>query len=104
MFCLDTEIKKHFKCKHFFEGFQLAKLVEIQIPSKYWNYSHSTSHSRLFGRTDDTNRANDPNGLNDPNRPDDPNGPDDPDGSDDLNGLDDPDRFVRRPERARQPR
>jgi len=35
MFCLDTEIKKHFKCKHFFEGFQLAKLVEIQIPSKY---------------------------------------------------------------------
>jgi len=34
MFCLDREIKKHFKCKHFFEGFQLAKLVEIPIPSK----------------------------------------------------------------------
>jgi len=34
MLCLDTEIKNHFKCKHFFEGFQLAKLVEIQIPSK----------------------------------------------------------------------
>jgi len=34
MFCLDREIKKHFKCKYFFEGFQLAKLVEIQIPSK----------------------------------------------------------------------
>jgi len=34
MFCLDREIKKHFKCKHFFEGFQLAKLVEIQIPLK----------------------------------------------------------------------
>jgi len=32
--CLDREIKKHFKCKYFFEGFQLAKLVEIQIPSK----------------------------------------------------------------------
>jgi len=35
MLCLDTEIKKNFKCKHFFEGFQLAKLVEIQIPSKW---------------------------------------------------------------------
>jgi len=34
MLCLDRKIKKHFKCKHFFEGFQLAKLVEIQIPSK----------------------------------------------------------------------
>jgi len=34
MLCLDTEIKKHFKYKHFFEKFQLAKLVEIQIPSK----------------------------------------------------------------------
>jgi len=35
MLCLDREIKKHFKCKHIlFEGFQLAKLVEIQIPSK----------------------------------------------------------------------
>ena len=34
MLCLDTKIKKHFKCKHFSEGFQLAKLVEIQIPSK----------------------------------------------------------------------
>jgi len=22
MLCLDTKIKKHFKCKHFFEGFQ----------------------------------------------------------------------------------
>jgi len=34
MLCLDREIKKHFKCKSSFEGFQLAKLVEIQIPSK----------------------------------------------------------------------
>jgi len=34
MLCLDRKIKKHFKCKHFFKGFQLAKLVEIQIPSK----------------------------------------------------------------------
>jgi len=34
MLCLDREIKKHFKYKYFFEGFQLAKLVEIQIPSK----------------------------------------------------------------------
>jgi len=34
MFYLDREIKKHFKCKHLFQGFQLAKLVEIQIPSK----------------------------------------------------------------------
>jgi len=34
MLCLDREIKKHFKSSIFFEGFQLAKLVEIQIPSK----------------------------------------------------------------------
>jgi len=34
MLCLDREIKKHSKYKHFFEGFQLAKLVEIQILSK----------------------------------------------------------------------
>jgi len=34
IFCLDREIKKHFKCRHVFEGFQLAKLVEIQIPTK----------------------------------------------------------------------
>jgi len=34
MFCLDRKIKKHFKCKHFFEVFQFVKLVEIQIPSK----------------------------------------------------------------------
>jgi len=34
MLCLDREIKNHFICKNFFEGFQLAKLVEIQIPSK----------------------------------------------------------------------
>jgi len=33
MLCLDREIKNHFKCKNFFEGFQLVKLVEIQIPS-----------------------------------------------------------------------
>jgi len=32
--CLDREIKKHLKCKHFVEVFQLAKLVEIQISSK----------------------------------------------------------------------
>jgi len=34
MFCLDREIKKHFKCKYFFEVFQFVKLVEIQIPQK----------------------------------------------------------------------
>jgi len=34
MLSLDIEIKKHFKCKHFFEEFKLVKLVEIQIPSK----------------------------------------------------------------------
>ena len=34
MFCLDREIKKHLKCKHFLEVFQLVKLVEIQISSK----------------------------------------------------------------------
>jgi len=34
MLCLDREIKNNFKRKHFFEGFQLAKLVQIQIPSK----------------------------------------------------------------------
>jgi len=32
MLCLDREIKKHLKCMHFFEVFQLAKLEEIQIP------------------------------------------------------------------------
>ena len=32
IFCLDREIKKHLKCMHFFEVFQLAKLEEIQIP------------------------------------------------------------------------
>jgi len=32
MFCLDRKIKKHFKCMHFLEVFQLAKLEEIQIP------------------------------------------------------------------------
>ena len=32
--CLDREIEKNLKCKHFFEVFQLVKLVEIQIPSK----------------------------------------------------------------------
>jgi len=31
MLCLDGEIKKHLKCMHFFEVFQLAKLEEIQI-------------------------------------------------------------------------
>jgi len=34
MFCLDREIKKHLKCMYFFEVFQLAKLEEIQMPSK----------------------------------------------------------------------
>jgi len=34
MLCLDREIKKHFNSKHFFERFQLAKLIEIQILSK----------------------------------------------------------------------
>jgi len=29
MLYLNREIKKHLKCKHFFEVFQLAKLVEI---------------------------------------------------------------------------
>ena len=32
MFCLYREIKKHLKCMHFFEVFQLAKLEEIHIP------------------------------------------------------------------------
>jgi len=31
MFCFDREIKKHLKCMHFFEVFQLVKLKEIQI-------------------------------------------------------------------------
>jgi len=31
MFCLDRKIKKHLKCIHFFEVFQLVKL-KIQIP------------------------------------------------------------------------
>jgi len=34
MLCLDREIKKHLKCIHFFEVFQLAKLEGIQ---KRWN-------------------------------------------------------------------
>jgi len=34
MFCLDKEIKNYLKCKHFFEIFQLVKLVKIQILSK----------------------------------------------------------------------
>jgi len=29
---LDRAIKKHLKCMHFFEVFQLAKVEEIQIP------------------------------------------------------------------------
>jgi len=29
MLCLDRKIKKHLKCMHFFEAFQLAKLEEI---------------------------------------------------------------------------
>jgi len=34
MLCFDREIKKHLKCMHFSEVFQLATLEEIQIPSK----------------------------------------------------------------------
>jgi len=34
MLCLDREIKKHLKCMHFFEVFQLSKLEEIQISLK----------------------------------------------------------------------
>jgi len=34
MFCLDREIKKHLKCMHFVEVFQLDKLEEIQTSSK----------------------------------------------------------------------
>jgi len=34
MLCLDRKIKKYLKYKHFFEVFQLTKLVEIQILSK----------------------------------------------------------------------
>jgi len=37
MLCLDIEITKHLKCRHCFEVFQLAKLVEIQIPQNRWN-------------------------------------------------------------------
>jgi len=32
MLCLDREIKKHLKCMHFVEVFELDKLEEIQIP------------------------------------------------------------------------
>jgi len=34
MLSLDREIKKHLKGKHFFFSISIAKLVEIQIPSK----------------------------------------------------------------------
>jgi len=42
--CLDREIKKHLKCMHFFEVFQLAKLEEIQIPSKH-NFIMNSKHN-----------------------------------------------------------
>jgi len=37
MFYLGREIKKFLKCKHFFEIFQLAKLLEIKYSQNRWN-------------------------------------------------------------------
>jgi len=55
IFCLDREIKKHLKCKHFVEVFQLAKLVEIQILLKYVEFDffplNLTLEIAKFGRT-----------------------------------------------------
>jgi len=95
MLCLDREIKKHLKCMHFFEVFQLAKLEEIQYLKKggIWNSSHSTSHSDSIpnepGKPDNhdrldwpydpdgSDRPNNTYGLSRPNNPDESSGPGD---------------------------
>jgi len=64
MFCLDREIKKHFKCKHFFEGFQLAKLVEIQILSKYVEFEILLTQPYILNSMVElSNGYEDPDGL-----------------------------------------
>ena len=76
MSCLVREIKKHLKCMQFFEVFQLAKLEEIQIPSKKLEFeillTQPHNHDRLGCPydLDGSNRLDDTNGSSRPNNPD----------------------------------
>ena len=93
MLCLDVEIKKHFRCNHFFEVFQLAKLVEIQIPSKLMEFEFLFTQpypQNDPNRLDGFNDQDISGGPNDPNRsgrPDDPHGPGRPNNLEVLAGL-----------------
>ena len=98
MFCLYREIKKHLKCMHIFEVFQLAKLEEIQIPSKKVKFEILLTQPHTLdsipnepGKPDKHDRLSWPYDPNGSDRPDNTNGsikPNNPNGSDGLNDLD----------------
>jgi len=87
MLCLDREIKKHLKCMHSFEVFQLAKLEEIQIPSKKLEFEILLTQPHRLGfpyDPDGSNRLDNTNGSSRPNNPDGSDGPNDLDRPGDL--------------------
>ena len=97
--CLDREIKKNLKCMHFFEIFQLAKLEEIQIPSKKVKFEILLTQPHTLDSI--PNRPDKPDNHDRLGWPDDPDGLDQlgdtngsskPDDPNRLGGLEDPDR------------
>jgi len=91
MLCLDREIKRHLKCMHFFEVFQLAKLEGIQIPYKKVKFKILFTQPHNLDST-----PNGPDKLDNHDRMGWPNTPDGSDRHDNTNRLsrpDDPHRF-----------